>query len=72
MLKSLPTALSFIQVDELLSQFPSSCEVTRHPSVVSVRATNRKGEKVKLFSAVSQDGLLWHAMALDGLISTSN
>jgi len=69
MLKSLPTALTLTQVDELLSQFPDHFEITRHPSAVAVRATNRKGERVKLFSAVSSDGLLWHAMALDGIIS---
>ena len=70
-MKSLPTALTFVQVDELLSQFPAHFEIKRHPSIVSVYATNKQGERVKLFSAASADGLLWHAMAREGLISAS-
>ena len=71
MMKSLPTALTFVQIDELLAQFPEHCDISRHPSAVAVRATNKQGERVKLFSAVSQDGILWHAMAREGIISAS-
>ena len=72
MLQSLPTPVPTADLDALLAaleQMPSAT-VTRHNDVATVTATKKAtGATVKVLSAVTRDGRLWHVMAAPGLIS---
>ena len=72
MLQSLPTPVPTADLDALLAaleQMPSAT-VTRHNDVVTVTATKKAtGATVKVLSAVTRDGQLWHVMTVPGLIS---
>lgn len=70
-MQSLPTALTTRQLEEILDGFPSVCEISRHESIVIVRAKHKSGAMHKLLSAATQDGQLWHVMARPGIISTT-
>jgi hypothetical protein len=71
-MQSLPTAVPTADLDALLAaleQMPSAT-VKRHADVVTVTATRKAtGETVKVLSAVTRDGHLWHVMTVPGLIS---
>lgn len=69
-MQSLPTLLNTRELDELIAQFPASCEVFRGDKIVTIRATNKQGERKKLLSAVSPTGHKWHVMTAPGIIST--
>ena len=73
-MQSLPTALTTAQVEELLTGLEAlpSAQVTRHDSVVTVKATRKAtGEQVTVLRAVTRNGKQWHVMAVPGLISTT-
>jgi hypothetical protein len=71
-MQSLPTAVPTADLNALLAtleQMPSAT-VNRHADVVTVTATRKAtGETVKVLSAVTRDGHLWHVMTVPGLIS---
>jgi hypothetical protein len=73
-MQSLPTLLTAAQVDELanaLAAMPSA-QLDRHSKTITVTARRRSdGATVKVFSAITDDGQHWHAMAVPGLISTT-
>jgi hypothetical protein len=73
-MKSLPTALTTAQVNDLVAQLEAlpSATVNRHPDIVTITATSKKtGDTVKVFSAATANGQSWHVMAAPGLISTT-
>lgn len=71
-MQSLPTTLTTRQLDELVSQFPSSCVIFKGEDIVVVKARNKKtGSVDRLLSAASPNGHHWHVMAKPGIVTTS-
>ena len=71
-MESLPTQLTTRQLDELLSEFPSSVVIFRGDNIVTAKARNYKtGNVDRLLSAASGDGKHWHVMARKGIIDTT-
>lgn len=71
-MQSLPTAVTTRNLEEILSTLETlpSAEVTRHSDLIVAYATVKKtGKRVKVLSAATSDGLNWHVMAVQGLIS---
>jgi len=70
---SLPTALTTNNLDEILATIETlpTADITRHDDVITVHATRRAtGERVKVLSAVTENGAEWHVMTtLTGLLT---
>ena len=71
-MKSLPTALTTSQVDELVAGFPADSRlvIRRFDDIVTVSLA-LKDRTVKLLSAATADGHRWHVMAKEGIVSTT-
>lgn len=71
-MKSLPTALTTSQVNDLIAGFPTDPRlvVRRFDDIVTVSLA-LKDRTVKLLSAATADGQRWHVMAKDGIVSTT-
>ena len=73
-MNSLPNPLTTCQLDGILATLATlpSADITRHNLTVTVHATRKKdGQRVKVLSAITNDGKLWAVMAVSGLISTN-
>ena len=73
-MQSLPTNLTTDELYEIVNQLSElpTAQVTRTETTLKVTATKRKtGETVKVLSAVTPDGLLWHVMTVPGLLSAT-
>ena len=73
-MQSLPTPLTTVQLDRILSELAAlpSATVSRHPDVITVTATRKKtGETVKVLSAVTRNGQHWHVMTAPGLVTAT-
>jgi len=73
-MQSLPTLLTTAQLDRLLSALAAmpSAQLDRHSKTAVITARRKSdGATVKVFSAITEDGDHWHAMAVPGLISTT-
>jgi hypothetical protein len=71
-MNSLPTPLTTRQLDGILATIATlpSADITRHELVVTVHATRKTdGQRVKVLSAITEDGELWAVMAVPGLIN---
>ena len=69
---SLPTALTTRNLHKILAKIETlpTARITRHDDVITVHATRRAtGERVKVLSAVTNDGAEWHVMTLPGLLT---
>lgn len=71
-MKSLPTALTTSQVNDLIAGFPTDSRlvIRRFDDIVTVSLA-LKDRTVKLLSAATADGQRWHVMAKDGIVSTT-
>jgi hypothetical protein len=71
-MKSLPTALTTSQVNDLIAGFPTDSRliVRRFDDIVTVSLA-LKDRTVKLLSAATADGQRWHVMAKEGIVSTT-
>ncbi len=71
-MKSLPTALTTSQVNDLIAGFPTDSRliVRRFDDIVTVSLA-LKDRTIKLLSAATADGHRWHVMAKDGIVSTT-
>lgn len=71
-MKSLPTALTTSQVNDLIAGFPTDSRlvVRRFDSIVTVSLA-LKDRTIKLLSAATANGRDWHVMAKDGIVSTT-
>lgn len=71
-MKSLPTALTTSQVNELVAGFPTDSRlvIRRFDDIVTVSLA-LKDRTVKLLSAATADGQRWHVMAKEGIVSTT-
>jgi hypothetical protein len=71
-MKSLPTALTTSQVNDLIAGFPTDPRlvVRRFDDIVTVSLA-LKDRTVKLLSAATANGRDWHVMAKDGIVSTT-
>lgn len=71
-MKSLPTALTTSQVNDLVAGFPTDSRliVRRFDDIVTVSLA-LKDRTVKLLSAATANGRDWHVMAKDGIVSTT-
>jgi hypothetical protein len=71
-MKSLPTALTTSQVNDLIAGFPTDSRlvIRRFDDIVTVSLA-LKDRTVKLLSAATANGRDWHVMAKDGIVSTT-
>jgi hypothetical protein len=71
-MKSLPTALTTSQVNDLIAGFPTDSRlvVRRFDDIVTVSLA-LKDRTVKLLSAATANGRDWHVMAKDGIVSST-
>lgn len=71
-MKSLPTALTTSQVNDLIAGFPTDSRlvIRRFDDIVTVSLA-LKDRTIKLLSAATADGQRWHVMAKDGIVSTT-
>lgn len=71
-MKSLPTALTTSQVNDLIAGFPTDPRlvIRRFDDIVTVSLA-LKDRTVKLLSAATANGRDWHVMAKDGIVSTT-
>lgn len=71
-MRSLPTALTTSQVNDLIAGFPTDSRliVRRFDDIVTVSLA-LKDRTIKLLSAATADGQRWHVMAKDGIVSTT-
>jgi hypothetical protein len=71
-MKSLPTALTTSQVNDLIAGFPTDSRlvIRRFDDIVTVSLA-LKDRTVKLLSAATADGQHWHVMAKDGIVSAT-
>jgi len=73
-MQSLPTPITMGNLDEILATLATlpTAKVNRHDSVITVTATRKAtGNTEKILSAVTNNGTLWHVMAVPGLINTT-
>lgn len=72
-MKSLPTALTTSQVNDLIAGFPADPRlvVRRFDSIVTVSLALKENHEIRLLSAASTNGRQWHVMAKDGIVSTT-
>jgi len=72
-MKSLPTAVTTANLNAMLSAIAKlpSAVVNRHSDIVTVTATRKTGETVKVLSAATSDGKLWHVMTVPGLVTAA-
>lgn len=74
-MQSLPTAVTTKNLEEIISTLEAlpSAEVTRHSDIIVAYATVKKtGQRVKILSAATRDGLNWHVMTVQGLLNVAN
>ena len=72
-MKSLPTALTTSQVNDLIAGFPTDPRlvVRRFDDIVTVTLVIKENHEIRLLSAATANGRDWHVMAKDGIVSTT-
>lgn len=73
-MQSLPTALTTAQLEGILATLAAmpSATVNRHADIITVTATRKTtGETVKVLSAATRNGQLWHVMTVPGLVTAT-
>ena len=73
-MQSLPTPVKTADLNTLLDALAlmPSAKVNRHADIITVTATRKTtGESVKVLSAATRNGQLWHVMTVPGLVTAT-